>query len=373
MELTINRKSLLSAARQATLAVPRKHGWGKPILKSLLLTAVTDCVFVTGTDLEVAIQVRIGISPECVVPTEPIAQSCLLSPRAIGVLEADTSETILLIWGDHHVSVRTDTTSFDEGTLLPGEFPSMAAPKDPAWSADIPGMLLSAALSRVLLTVGVSEQWTIDAVCFCKSDGDLTAVVATNGRRLLCQELSITPPESNVLVPGHVSKLVTQLFSGDGLVRIEADENTIAFESHDTLFVARLREGRFPKWQKHMPARRNGCAEVQASLLASRTKQLAAAACEIEYGDTPRLKLVIGSEGIGMSLERSRTDAKTSIPVVSEHLGEACFFSDVLLPAFTALSPETVVTLSMEGDVLFLRTDDGWRAIIYRVTRRNEK
>ncbi|HUW32102.1 MAG TPA: hypothetical protein VM223_10855 [Planctomycetota bacterium] len=362
MQLTIDRRALLTAAKRASRAVATRPM--KPILENLLLTVEADHVLVTGTNLEVGIQTRIGISPDCIDATGPACRSCLLSRRLIGLLEADASDKVILTWSEQGVVVRTDDTSFTEGTVPPGEFPSVVSrpTEGVVWSTDTPE--LAAGVRRVLFAADAGTRWTTDAVCFSKGLNGGPALIATNGRTLACQEIEGEPPEAMALVPVAAASHVVQLFGG--AVRIEATESTVFFSDDDTRIAARLCEGRFPKWQNYIPAKQREGTKVAAGTLLAHARRIAAAESDRGDGYTPSIKLTITKDAIKMALERSLTQAETEIPVTSEHTGEALFFPSTLLPALTALRPETVVAVSLEGNMLLLSTDDGWRAIIMK-------
>jgi DNA polymerase-3 subunit beta len=370
MKLTIDREALADVASRA-MAVSDRHQI-KPILASILLVVEPGCVVLTGTDLEAAVKTTIPISEDHAIATGTLTNKVLLSPRAVALLRNDSSETVMLGWGDTGLEIKTDITRFREGTVLPGDFPEVSGElESPTWKADVPSVALMTAIRRVSPAIGVAERrGAMDAICFDRDDSGRLAVVACDSRRFMRQEISADPPNYPVLVPGEWGRQIVATTRAAESVRVSADENAVLFQCGRTTLRLRLREGRYPCWRQLVPKAGRDAATVPCGTLLDRAKTMAAAAAERAPGLTPAIAFGIDKERIRLRLDGSATEAETEIPVASSATGQGLYDPAMLLPMLTALPPDATVGVSIEGrGMLAMATDDGWCGAIMGIDR----
>ena len=88
--------------------------------------------------------------------------------------------------------------------------------------------------------------------------GDKLAVVATDGRRMALFEQEIEFPkgsESDMVLPFKTVDELLKTLKAEGILKIQATENQIAFEFDDMLIVSKLIEGTYPNFRQVIPPR----------------------------------------------------------------------------------------------------------------------
>jgi DNA polymerase-3 subunit beta len=95
--------------------------------------------------------------------------------------------------------------------------------------------------------------------------------VATDGHRLALQEASsdaLGGVDLRVILPRKaVLELHRLLSDSDGIVRVECSSNHIRFEIGDSVFTSKLIDGKFPDYERVIPARGDNRLEVDRSIL----------------------------------------------------------------------------------------------------------
>jgi len=156
-------------------------------------------------------------------------------------------------------------------TPLPDEFPDIEEFEATAYH-EIPASILRETIRRTVFAVDAENlKYALGGVCF-SMDGDAFSAVATNGVRLAWQEgygKCVNDHNADAAIVSAKTLQVLDRFLGDNsigdddavrmVLRVKTDDKnmtsgTVMFQCKDITLVARLIHGRFPKWEKTIPA-----------------------------------------------------------------------------------------------------------------------
>lgn len=372
MKATIDRAAFLLAAKLAASAAPKRTT--KEVLFYVLAQLEpaehgNQRLVFTGTDLETSVTAGLLVPEDRIEPGG--STKFLVSERVLGLLHNDDSELVEATWTDTGLGLVTDGVKFEEGTPPPDLFPEVgAAIEKPTWEEDVPGPALVTALRRVAASVDrlEHERVVLKVVCFDGDENGNLALVASDGYRMACQSVGVAPPPAPLLLPGERVRQAIALASEAESVRITADADRISMECGEARMTARLREGRFPKWQNWAPPRSHSGAEVPVNVLVSHLRRMKEAELEFDPASRPGVRLELAKDRLSFELYKSSTKAQSQVPLtgVPEWArGQAGLNVDLALPLLTPLPGDALVRLSVGGRVkVDLSMEDGWRGTV---------
>lgn len=240
---TIPRDSLARALSVCGRAVPSKGA--KPVLANVLLTSGK----AIATDLEVRVEMPLEYSgPLVLLPHGRLSAIVKETPDALAV-ELYPDGTACL--------VKAGRGSWRLPTEPVEEFPSWGV-VDARPLARMPQEVLARMLRSVSYATDTeSSRYALGGVLLEMKGGELSAV-ATDGRRLsvVTETVDQATDDASVVVPAHaVVLLLSMLTSSEGGVQLEVTASElVATCDEGPRLVARLLEGRFPKWREVVPA-----------------------------------------------------------------------------------------------------------------------
>jgi DNA polymerase-3 subunit beta len=219
-----------------------------PVLTGLRVDLTGDHLRITGTDLELTIEVVVTVAGErdgtAVTPARLVADIVrALEPGAVSV-EARPDE-VTIASGRSQFGVRP--MSVDDYPRLgeaAGEVVTLAATD------------LGDALRQVTRASSSDESRPIlTGVLLAAEDGGLR-LVATDSYRLAVRDLpgvAVLRPEQKVLVPSRALQELGRVLAGSGEVTLRLGERDASFESGATRLTTRLIEGEFPNYRQLIP------------------------------------------------------------------------------------------------------------------------
>ncbi len=326
-----------------------------PVLSGLLLSCSGNTLTVTGTDLDLTIQVSqevIGIEDgTCVVPAR-------LSTDIVRRLEpgAVTFED-----DEDHVVISAARSNFTLRTYPVVEFPAVGRATDGV--SELPEAELTDAVRQVVRAASHDDaRPLLTGVLWARIDGGLR-MVATDSYRMAMRDLPKVAPlpgEEDLLVPARalaeLQRLPTRGATEDGpaQVRASASSNEITFWQGNVQISTRLLEGRYPDYKQLIPDHYPNRLHLgkESFLAALRRVQLL-----VRDNTTP----------VRLSMRAGGVDLK----VVSQEVGDATetvdgdFSGEDLVIAF---NPSYLIdgVEAVQGDEVILESADGTRAATVR-------
>jgi DNA polymerase-3 subunit beta len=325
-----------------------------PVLSGLLLNCSGNTLSVTGTDLDLTIQVTeevIGIDDgSCVVPAR-------LSTDIVRRLEPGA---VTFEHEDDHITISAARSNFKLRTYPVVEFPAVGRTAAP--TTHLPEAVLAEAVRQVVRAASHDDaRPLLTGVLLSRVDGSMR-MVATDSYRMAMRDLTGTesiPGEDDLLVPARALAELQRLPAGTiseqtSKVGVAASNTEITMWQGNVQISTRLLEGRYPDYKQlipdHYPNRLHLGKET--FLAALRRVQL------LVRDNTTPVRLSMRPGGVDLT-------------VVSQEVGDAAesvdgdFTGEELVIAF---NPSYLIdgVEAVLGDEVILETADGTRAATVR-------
>ena len=247
MQFTVSKSALTSALALVGRVVGKASS--VPILSNVKLAADADGLMVTGTDLEIALSVRVEAKV-----TEP----------GTATLPAKKMSEYSRLLADGDVKVKVDEktwwatiTSGRSRTRVAGMSPE-AFPEVPA----VPGSTLQVPVAALLKIINrakmaittVESRFTLNGAKFEYRGGNLY-LIATDGQRLAMASVELPGDAAEVkfILPLGAIRNLPQITGVSEFLKISQDDNHLFFRAGSALLVVRKITGNFPDYQRVLP------------------------------------------------------------------------------------------------------------------------
>lgn len=345
MEFKVSREELKIALGWIQNVVEKKTT--KPILSNTLLDCGEDQLKLSGTDLEVGVQVDIKINGKkpgkIAVPAKSLYDI---------VRELKSEEITFKRKDEQWLEILSGRSRFKVAGLPPQEFPTMPEkPGKGAFSLDAP--VLKAMIEKTLFAVSTDEtKYNLNGVYLESFKGKKLRMVATDGHRLsydereMTQEVSLAKP---VLLPRKgVLELQKLISEEEGIIPLYLEgRNVIVEQGPITLFI-RLIEGDFPDYNQVIPKSNDKMAVLSKEQLVGALRRVSLLSQDHNRGvkltfSTGHLELLCSNPDLGEAREEVECEYK------GKHLEVGFnyrYFLDVL-----AVLEDDKVTLALKDEV----------------------
>jgi DNA polymerase-3 subunit beta len=375
MKLTFDRASLLHDWEIVSLIVPRRCP--KPILQNVKLEATSDGATLMATDLEIEVRIELqGIQVE--VPGAVV----LPIGRFGSILRESSDERLYLEGSGGTTRIRGERSEFELLVENPGEFPEVALFGEQRYHK-LPARLFRELVRRTIFATdaessryalgGVLIELTADRIT---ATGDHITAVATDGRRLACQQGPTTivgtqeKTESAILPARSLQVVERALADNEEEIWLAVRENEAVVKSQRTTLSTRLVEGRFPKWRDVFP-RMEQMTRIELSVgpFYSAVRQAAILTSEgdrgvdFTFGDGKAVLLTRGAKFGQSRIELPIGYDGPELPVTLDPR----FLGDFL----RVLDPDAPFTLYVHDpeSAVVAQTEDGYRYVLMPMQR----
>jgi DNA polymerase-3 subunit beta len=351
------RDVLVEALGTATRAVASRGG-ALPVLSGVKAELTGDRLVLTGSDLDLTIQVGVTVAGQedgvAVLPARLAADIVrALEPGAVH-LELDGDEARISS-GRSQFAVR----------LLPAEdFPRLADSVGDDVTLD--AAALAEALKQVVRAASHDDARPILTGVLMAAEGDGLRLVATDSYRLAVRDLRgtvVLREGQTVLVPSKALGELTRVLSGAETVTLRLAERDATFVVGDTQLTTRLIEGEFPNYRQLIPSTHPNRLTVGREPLLDalrRVKLLAREATPVRITLKPEgIELTAITQDVGQAhedLDAKYEGAEMVIAFNPEYLAdgiEAVEGDEVTLETVDALKPAVVRSVESQ-DYLYL-------------------
>ena len=231
------RESLAEALSTAGRAATGRTG-ALPVLSGLRLELVGDQLSVTGTDLDLTIQLTLAVGGEgdggVVLPAR-LAADIVRSMGAGKVEVAVDGDEVSITGGRSQFSVRP--LSFDD-------YPKLATPTTS--SVTLPAAAVGEALRQVVRAASTDEARPILTGVLLTAENDGLRMVATDSYRLAVRDLAdhqVLGADQKVLVPGRALSELQRLVGGGEELTMRLGDRDATFEVGGTRLVDAVDRG----------------------------------------------------------------------------------------------------------------------------------
>jgi len=292
MNFTITRQNLHQGLAAVSASIPTKTTL--PVLSNILLEARDDGVWMSGTDLDVAVRAR--------APADISQPGTLTAPgKKLQEIarELPDQPVQVTVRGDQ-LELRCGRSVFKLNGLPSDEFPSLPTIDfGEGWS--ITGGELQKLIHHTAFAVSTEESRPIlNGVLWELRDG-LMRMVATNGHRLARMAVAAgasTATSADFIVPPAALQQVQRLFKRDDELEVARDGNHLGFRADGTEIYTRLIEGSYPNYEQVIPKDNDRFAIVEKEALASAVRRMAVVASD----QTHRIRLVFEKDRVHLNV-----------------------------------------------------------------------
>lgn len=302
MQITLNRKSFLSAIKQAITAVPNKSSL--PIQECFLMELKDGVLSITADDNETRIKTQCEV-----IESNGNITFCPAAKSLVSAIDSITDETIVLdITGDMY-SIIYKKGKFEYPVSSSDSFP-MPKISEQVFEADIDASDLMDAISKAKDCTADDELRPVMNGVFIQFQGSDFVAVASDGHKLMAVSSNGTYPTDVVASENHFILAQRPAIKLNSLLRNESDvsvkvyNSNVIFSGSGWQFTARLIEGRFPNWRSVIPRNNPFKVEIKKKDLSDAIKRVSLTASEA----SSLLKVSLHSDLMGSKLTLSATD-----------------------------------------------------------------
>ena len=244
-----SRDALLKPLQVVSGIVERRQTL--PILANILVRKDGERVSFTATDLEIQIQTSADIGAG-----KDAAATTVAARKLVDILRALPEAEVALSLSNKKMAVASGRSKFNLQTLAAEEFPTVAQAE---FTADftLPASTLKYLLSMVHFAMAQQDiRYYLNGMLLVV-DGSTVRAVATDGHRLALCEVAKDGASNKIeaIIPRKtVLELSRLLPDSDDAVRVQMAPNQVKFSFADLELVSKLVEGKFPDYQRVLPA-----------------------------------------------------------------------------------------------------------------------
>jgi DNA polymerase-3 subunit beta len=242
------RDALAEALSTAARAAAGRTG-ALPVLSGLHLDLHGDELKITGTDLELTIQLVVDVGGDgdgaTVLPARLVADIVRSLPA--GAVE--------LRFADEEVHIAAGRSQFSVRPLAIDDYPRQ--PDAPSEGVTVSSAVLTDALRQVVRAASTDEARAILTGVLLSSDDDGVRMVATDSYRLAVRDLpdtNVLSAGQKVLIPGRALSELQRVLTAGESVTVRLGQREAAFEVGAVRLTTRLIEGEFPNYKNLIPS-----------------------------------------------------------------------------------------------------------------------
>ena len=281
MNFTITRQNLHTGLAAVSASIPSKTTL--PVLSNILFQAKEDGVWMSGTDLDVAVRVK--------VLAEVKETGSLTAPgkKLQEIARELPDEPVEVTTRGDQIELKCGRSRFKLNGLPAEEFPTLAE-VDFSDGLTVSGKELQGLIHHTSFAVSTEESRPIlNGVLWELRDGEMK-MVATNGHRLARMGVKVAAtgtPSADFIVPPSALSQVQRLFKDGDDIQVARSDNHLGFKAVSTEVYTRLIEGTYPNYDQVIPRDNDKVAIIDKKALESAVRRMAVVASD----QTHRIRL----------------------------------------------------------------------------------
>ena len=282
MKFTITRQNLHSGLAAVSSSIPSKTTL--PVLSNILFETEDDGVWMSGTDLDVSVRVK--------VPAEIHEAGSLTAPgkKLQEITRELADQPVEISTRSDQIELSCGRSRFKLNGLPADEFPSLPNVDFEA-AVDVKGKDLQSLIQHTAFAVSSEESRPIlNGVLWELREGSMR-VVATNGHRMARMGVPTGPGSimsTDFIVPPAALSQVQRLFKDAADIQVAWDhgadgsarKNHLGFRSGSTEVYTRLIEGTYPNYEQVIPKDNDKNAIIDKKALESAVRRMAVVASD---------------------------------------------------------------------------------------------
>lgn len=292
MNFTITRQNLHNGLAAVSASIPSKTTL--PVLSNILFEAKEDGIWMSGTDLDVAVRVK--------VPADVKEPGRLTAPgkKLQEITRELPEQPVEVATRGEQIELKCGKSHFKLNGLPADEFPSLAEVDfSEGWS--VTGKDVNRLIHHTAFAVSTEESRPIlNGVLWELRDGSMR-MVATNGHRLARMGVpaeSSGAPSADFIVPPNALQQVQRLFKDGDTLEVARSGNHLGFRADSTEVYTRLIEGTYPNYDQVIPRDNDKVATIDKKALESAVRRMAVVASD----QTHRIRLKFESGSVHLNV-----------------------------------------------------------------------
>lgn len=293
MKFKITRDNLQHGLASVAASIPTRTTL--PVLSNILVEAAEEHVSMSGTDLDIAVSVR--------VPAEIEEEGALTVPaKKLQELARELPEHPVRVQakGDRF-ELTCGRASFRLNGMARDEFPTFPDVNfETSWK--VSGQVLHDLIRQTSFAVSTEESRPILNGVLWQLDEGSMRMVATNGHRLARMTAAAEAkgmPKEDIIVPPKALSQVERLFGPGDEVEVARSENYLGFRREGTRVFTRLIEGPYPNYEQVIPRDNDKIVIADRNLLLQALRRMAVVASD----QTHRVRLTFNGGILRFSVE----------------------------------------------------------------------
>ena len=287
MKFRCERDVLADAVGSAGRAATNRTGT-LPVLAGVRIQVAGDVLTVTGTDLELTIQLSIEVGGDkdgaVVVPARLIGDIVKALPA--GAVEMELR--------DEEVSISAGRSQFSVRPLALDDYPTQTEPS--ADAVTLAADTMADALRQVVRAASTDDARAVLTGVLLASEDDGLRMVATDSYRLAVRDLpdsSMLGSGQKVLIPGRALSELQRVVGDAEQLTVRLGEREAAFEAGSTRLSTRLIEGEFPNYRNLLPSSSPNLLTVDKTAILEAIRRV-----KILAQDSTPVRLTLGGETV---------------------------------------------------------------------------
>ena len=288
MILKITRQNVHTGLAAVSASIPTKTTL--PVLSNVLIEADGESVWISGTDLDVSIRVK--------VPAEVAQGGTITVPgRKLQEIARELPDApVEMRVRGRQLEIGCGNSRFKLNGLASEEFPNFPAIDfEDGWT--ISETSLRSLIQATAFAVSNEESRPILNGVLWEIEESRMSMVATNGHRLARMGVdsgSGGAGTAEFIVPPSALNQVERLFDGDGELTVARAANHLGFRSDTREVYTRLIDGRYPNYEQVIPKDNDKLATVDKTAMEAAVRRTAVVAST----QTHKIKLAFGTDTV---------------------------------------------------------------------------
>ena len=271
MKFTIDRSALLTALQHVHSVVERRNTI--PILSNVLIEAKEDGVYLTATDMDIAVIEKINLEKSEVMQLGTITTSAQMLYDIVRKLPENVKVELLSEKNDR-LGIKASSSSFALNCLPAEDFPSISQ-EEFKFTFSLGTNDLIRLIDKTSFAMSLEEtRYYLNGIylhAVKDAEGEKLRTVSTDGHRLSRVDMNI-PEGANeipgVIVPRKTIMEIRKLLEDHSdTINLSLSDNKIKLSFSNVILTSKLLDGTFPDYSRVIPEQNDKTVTISNQLL----------------------------------------------------------------------------------------------------------
>ena len=271
MKFTIDRSALLTALQHVHSVVERRNTI--PILSNVLIEAKEDGVYLTATDMDIAVIEKINLEKSEVMQLGTITTSAQMLYDIVRKLPENVKVELLSEKNDR-LGIKASSSSFALNCLPAEDFPSISQ-EEFKFTFSLETNDLIRLIDKTSFAMSLEEtRYYLNGIylhAVKDAEGEKLRTVSTDGHRLSRVDMNI-PEGANeipgVIVPRKTIMEIRKLLEDHAdIINLSLSDNKIKLSFNNVILTSKLLDGTFPDYSRVIPEQNDKTVTISNQLL----------------------------------------------------------------------------------------------------------